>query len=285
MDLIRELDGIIDGLSAFRKKLSIYMDTIEGDFDYLRRLLYSDAWPEAVKSDLICQLDDRESQIDRAQGILDIIIQENLKGLKFLDFGCSYGYVPYLVSQQESFAVAYDIEAFESWSKFEQSSNFIATTDFATVDSNGPYDVILLFDVLDHVEEPETVLRQVHSLLKENGRVYVRCHPFMSKTATHLYYELNKAYIHLIFTDEELKLLTQGGLPTKKIIYPLATYRELFELCSFVYKNEHIIDEEVSSFFKNPRIVQRILDNTGHKNFPEFQMSQQFISYKIMKKK
>ena len=40
--------------------------------------------------------------------------------------------------------------------------------------------------------------------MEENSRLFVRFHPYTSRNGTHLGNQINKAYIHLIFSDDEL---------------------------------------------------------------------------------
>jgi len=54
----------------------------------LVNLLNSKAWPHAVDPALICDISSEQDKEDRAEGILDLIIDIHLENLKFLDFGC-----------------------------------------------------------------------------------------------------------------------------------------------------------------------------------------------------
>jgi hypothetical protein len=49
----------------------------------------------------------------------------------------------------------------------------------------------------------QSVLNKARRLLADKGRIYVRCHPFTSRHATHLYQQCNKAFLHLLTTEEE----------------------------------------------------------------------------------
>ena len=59
----------------------------------------SDRWPEAVNPNLICDINSDEDKSERGRGIIDILIEEDLKDLKFLDFGCGEGHCPAIATE------------------------------------------------------------------------------------------------------------------------------------------------------------------------------------------
>lgn len=257
-------------------------------FESLKKALMTDKWPEAVNPNLICQPDNENDKIDRGRGIIELMIEEDLKGLRFLDFGCGEGHCVYVGAEYEpELAVGYDVKHSESWERF-QKENTIFTTEFETVVANGPYDVIILFDVLDHVkgEDAVSLLSKAQSLLSDNGKIYMRCHPFISKHGTHLYHELNKAYVHLVFNEEEIKdIIPQSKYAEESIgvIYPIKTYAQYIEEAGLKIITRRDITSKVEPFFKIPKIAERIILNTKTNVFPEFQMSQEFLDYVLKK--
>lgn len=258
-------------------------------FQSLKDALDSDKWPEAVNRNLICDPDSEKDKVERGRGILELMIEENLKGLKVLDYGCGEGHCAYLSADYETtMSVGYDIVEHPNWQNFEGKHNVNITTDFNTVSQNGPYDVIILFDVIDHVknETPVQLLQRVKDLLAPNGQIYMRCHPFTSRHATHLYHDLNKAYAHLVFTKEELKQIVPDSRLEEDnigVMRPIATYNQNIEDAGLNIVNRRDIKENPEEFFKIPKIAERIMQITGHEAFPEFQMSLQFIDYVLSK--
>ena len=262
----------------------VVVNTSSSDFDKLRTLLAGDDWPVAVNPVLICNTSDSTEKCDRAQGIIDLMVEEDLAGKRFLDFGTGLGYVPYVaIGENPLWSVGYDIVANEEWANFEQKPNLVLTTEYDKLKEYGPFDVILLFDVIDHAEDPLRTLQQVYELLSDNGKVYLRAHPWMSRHATHAYYELNKAYIHLIFNDQELSQILTKPERVNKIVKPLATYTKLFDDTGFRQEDARPLKVDPELFFQTPIIANRIIKNTGHKEFPKFQMSMEWIDY-ILKK-
>lgn len=258
------------------------------DFESLKLALLSDKWPEAVNPNLICHPDNEEEKLERGRGIVELMIEEDLKDLKVLDFGCGEGQCAYVASEYSpSSVVGYDIKEFEAWKKY-QKDGLTYTTNFKDVLANGPYDVIVLFDVIDHAigEDPKSVLSKARSALSENGKIYMRCHPYISKHGTHLYHDLNKAYAHLVFTSEELEKI----IPNSKykelsigVTKPLYTYAKFIEDANLKIVTRRDISSKVEPFFKIPKIAERILKSTRFSEFPEFQMGMDFLDYVLNK--
>lgn len=259
------------------------------DFQKLKDLLNSKDWPDAVAPDLICDIDSEEDKMERAEGVLSIVLDESLNGSKFLDFGCGEGHMAIQAKKEGAIvSVGYDIKE-QSWDK--QSTNelsAILTTDFDKVKENGTYDVILVYDVLDHVEDQELVLEQIKQVSSTDTEIFVRTHPWAGRHASHLYKEINKAFIHLVFTEEELDEMVlekqESKKPSNPALLPLWTYEQLFKN-KFTIISHDIDRDEIEPFFKNNQLVKsRIMNNFTDKNigdFPEFQMGQSFIDYKL----
>jgi len=256
-------------------------------FEQLKKALNSEAWPEAVNPNLICDMNSEKDKVERARGIIELMIEEDLNGLKFLDYGCGEGYcVSMATGYKTKASLGYDLKASPEW---KQGNSFTLTTDFNVIKANAPYDIILLFDVLDHLkdETPVSVLRKLKDLLADKGKIYMRVHPYISRHGTHLYHSLNKAYAHLVFTESELKelLVTEPEHQEESIgvLYPIRSYGEFVDQSGLKVVNRRDLTERVEPFFKIPRIAQRIMQNTQFGDFPEFQMSLQFIDYILEK--
>lgn len=263
-------------------------------FEELKTLLHSDTWPAAVDADLICNDESVDDKFLRAEGIIEFMIDESLQGKKFLDFGCGEGHVVRKsIEKNPTLAMGYDIKD-QEW----QSLNFPdnthgCSTDWNEIARNGPYDIILMYDVLDHAigDDPVSLLQKAKSVLSPGGMLYIRCHPWCSRHATHLYKKINKAFIHLVFSDVELaRMGYPGGLKCSRIIHPHATYKQWFNDAGLDLVNENAIPENVEDFFHlNPHINERIRNNwkgkslqpdlNAGKGFPSFQLRICFVDY------
>lgn len=242
------------------------------DFDELVKLLNSNEWPEAVPPFLICDDSDND-KFDRAEGIIDYI-NYDLKDKKFLDFGCGEGHVVKKLATDGINAFGYDIK---------QSDNFewtnTLTTDIEFIKHNKPYDVILLYDVLDNADDPSNILKLIKNLCNKNTKIHVRCHPWTSRHGSHLYYQLNKAYIHLIFNDIELSKLGINIGFFNKIYAPIAYNQKWFKENNLKILKHETLKNPIENFFKNNQIINARLSKMYKGKFPDFQLSQSFNDY------
>lgn len=260
----------------------------------LKNLLNSNDWPKAVDSSLICDRESEEDKIARAEGILELIIERNLQNKNFLDFGCGEGHVVFKALDQEpAITVGHDLKEYDTWKCFEKNEKMVFTTDIKEVEKHAPYDVVLLYDVLDHMESGQVeILRKVKELLADGGAIYVRFHPFISRHALHLYHDVNKAYVHLIFSDQELKDLGFEVEPNAKVIHPILEYGIWIKEAGLVTSHSNTLRERIEPFFyKNKLIKDRIRAHFAGSSdkhikkggFPSYQLEQQFCDYVLKK--
>lgn len=284
------IDELISSIEEKQEEKQEQKELISEEFNILKQLLESNSWPDAVFHSQIADENSENDKEERAEGICDIMLP-SLSNKKFLDFGCGDGHVANRISKQNNFAVGYDIEKKPN-SRFlweELNDNFLLTTKFEKVKENGPYDVILLYDVIDHTQNESNLelLSKVKSILTKSGRIYVRCHPWSSRHGGHVYKKINKAFAHLVFTEEELKILNVNLDFNHKVIFPIKTYRELFENSGLEIENQEIDSQEVERFFEeNPLVKQRILKSFDLQDWtiekPVFQMSQCFVDFVLI---
>jgi SAM-dependent methyltransferase len=89
-----------------------------------------------------------------------------------LEIGCGTGYVLSAISRQFPHAKVYGSEVFVAGLEFASSRS--PSTQFMQMDArdipfHDEFDVIGAFDVLEHIEEDEIVLAQIHGALKPGG--------------------------------------------------------------------------------------------------------------------
>lgn len=260
------------------------------EFTTLRMALNSEEWPAAVNPELICEDTSDEDKFERAEGIIDLMIEKNTKGLNFLDFGCGEGHIAKKLAeiQNPKISVGYDIvkpekSSFE-WGKKDR--NCLLTLDWDEVAKNGPYHVVLIYDVIDHLvlEEGQKfsdVIAKIKDVCTEDVRIFVRTHPWCGRHGAHLYKKINKAFAHVVFTEEEL--MKMGHKPEEfvhEISRPLMTYRQYFGDAGFAVRYENVDRYNVEPFFRNNVTVRnRIMQRLGLKDFPVHQLEQSFVDY------
>jgi len=236
----------------------------------LRMLSKSGIWPEAVPKDLICG-DSEEDKISRANGIVEEFIGESLKEKSFLDFGCGEGHIPYVVANQEAEqSVGYDLKN-QEWEHFDKPSKLTLTSNWEDVEKLGPFDIILVNDVLDHTKNPKEELAKIQSVKKpQTGKVILRIHPWSSRHGTHIYKQLNKAYLHLVFTEEELISMGLEEMRTLKILDPISFYKKIIRESGFSIIKEHVTTQPIEMFFTHtPEILRRIKSKWKNSETPE----------------
>lgn len=212
---------------------------------HVNDLMSIPSWPEAAPEKLNRKAS-KKDMIDRANSVLDFTIGRSLQGKKFLDFGCGAGWEAYQAHLLGAETSGYDIVSSSEWK--DMNGTFF-TTDIQELKKDY-YDCILLMDVLDHCQDPMLIMSQVKSLIKKNGVVYVRCHPWTSRHATHLFKQgINKAYLHLFLTYTEIaQFLSEPPIFTRPEKNPLEAYHWWFH--EFDIKKESAITEPVDNFFK-----------------------------------
>jgi 2-polyprenyl-3-methyl-5-hydroxy-6-metoxy-1,4-benzoquinol methylase len=248
----------------------------------LIELVNSKIWPEAVSPMNLCNINSEEDKEMRAKSILDILLPTSLDSKKFLDFGCGEGHVSKIASKTAKLSIGYDINCKETE---------LTTNDLEKIKKLAPFEMIFLYDVLDHVENPIKTLKLIMSISDENTQIITRCHPWVSRHGGHLYRELNKAFAHIILNEEELsELKIKSDTNNAKVVFPIKTYKNWFEEAGLKIESNNICREEPEKFFKNePTVLERLKKvlNVEEKKvlnveeFPLFQMGQSFHDYTL----
>lgn len=286
----KEINNLVSRIDLLENKIKNGSEKFE--FEELKKLLNTEAWPEAVNGFQIADEHSEKDKDERAEGIINFLFaSEDFKEKKFLDFGCGEGHVANYVSQK-TFSVGYDVSNEKSrftWG--EKVDNLFLTSNFDDVKSNAPYDLILIYDVLDHAEDPVDILNKAKSVLSENGHIHMRCHPWCSRHGGHLYKQINKAFAHLVFSEEELLEMGLNLDKTikNKVIYPISYYEGLISSVGLKIVSREIDEQEPERFFSDNFVVSKRIkaalpENNGTKMrelFPSFQLKQCFLDFII----
>lgn len=202
--------------------------------DNIDNLILSDMWPNEVAPSLVVRNDQQIAV--RAKSIAHSYGLHNMRGKKFLDFGCGNGAVVLEACKIGLAAFGYDPikqwpdDVVLSQDLTYESGNFALSTDLDQILSNGPYDIIGLYDVVDHImthEEAVEALSFVRKCATPNTIIKVRCHPWTSRHGGHLYETINKAYAHILLSDEEYQ--KHAKVKVRKITRPIAEYAKIFD--------------------------------------------------------
>lgn len=232
-------------------------------------------WPLAVKPEMIVQTEDDKSR--RAENII-AVFAETLKGKSVLDYGCGEGHL-ITAATDAKFALGYDTAATSTIKQFTMDRNEVAR--------HAPYDVIFLYDVLDHASDPVELLRHVASLIHKDSAVYVRCHPWCARHGGRLFKSINKAYFHYFLPDHLCTLLS-SDYPVQKVIHPLGTYGKWFAEAGLKIHLEEPIQTTPEPFFHaladkiKPHWQNSPLSEFAEgRVFPSFPMSIEFVDFTL----
>jgi hypothetical protein len=171
-------------------------------------------------------------------------------------------------------------DLFEKGDLWARNDNL--TLDWKRIKDSGPYDVVLMHDVVDHIlGDYNDVFENIKDV--SNGLVCIRCHPFCGRHGFHMHHQINKAFIQMVFTEQELTLL---GLyqeeKTAPIILPTQFYSffsKYFEVLEF-----RITRDPVEDFFKNELVESRIKLWYGDDLKFHDQMSCSFVDFILCNK-
>lgn len=209
-------------------------------------------WPEAVPQDLLADITSEDDMNCRAGTIIDCTIDVDMQGKTFLDFGCGDGYVAReALNRGVEKSVGYDIFISDKWESVKQGLTNLEFVDDYDELKGQKFDIILIYDVIDHCEKPLGLLVQAKKLLADDGVIYLKCHPWTSRHGTHIYKTLNRAYVHLLVKDENLKKMGHNGLKVRKLLHPIQSYREWIDRSGLVIKDEKVITNNLDKFFRD----------------------------------
>ena len=140
---------------------------------------------------------------------------DQVAGKDVLDFGCGYGALSYLVADMGASSVTgidvleKDIEIarsrLEHRTEAKCNPEFVvsATIDKITLPSDS-FDVILCFDVLEHIMEYEKIIPEWKRILRPGGKILIWWQPHFHPYAHHLHNYLPIPWAHVFFSDKSL---------------------------------------------------------------------------------
>ena len=287
--LIQEIQKLNNKLDSLEKKINKILPNSKNSATYYLALedLKNPLWPEAVDPSMICDVNSEDDKFERANSVLDLYIEENIKNKRFLDFGCGEGHIVMAAEDNKAaFSLGYDIkDTFSPSLKAKSPSLF--TTKWDDVVKNAPYDIILLYDVFDHIEEETEVevFKKIKDVLSNNGKIYSRMHPWTSRHGGHLYHEINKAFVHIALTDNELEdyLGKRIDVKVNKHFYPMKKYRDTINITELKIITENPVTQELDQIIKDSLIIDKIRKDYGFLEKPNFQMTLNFVDYILAK--
>ena len=224
--------------------------------------IYDVEWPDAVAEHMIVKESDEDTlrlKAIQVQGAIGV----NPVGIKVLDFGSGTGHIAAQYAK-DSITYAYDINkkaAIYNDSNKDYQPITSDQWDGFSKENYGQLDLIILYDVLDHIVGATTidVLSSLRKLLAPSGNIFIRCHPWTSRTGGHLYMQHNKAFLHLALTPEELLANGLRCEPNIKTNKPLAAYEHIINKAGLKTVSKKVHTNPIESYVADnllPRIIK-----------------------------
>ncbi len=118
---------------------------------------------------------DSDQRLYRRYGQFLKQISKHKEGGRLLDIGCSYGF--FLDAVRETWET-YGLEVCERSSRFARDNLGIEVLTASIADagfSSGYFDVITMWDVLEHTPSPKSALDEAARVLNDEGLLFIQC--------------------------------------------------------------------------------------------------------------
>jgi cyclopropane fatty-acyl-phospholipid synthase-like methyltransferase len=219
-------------------------------------------WPLAVKPVFFCDPDEEKLKAD-------IFIDRFLElkpNMKILDFGCKSKHLVYQIKKRTT------AELIKGFS-FDKNSeldiqDFVFTKEELMF--NAPYDLIILNNVIDLLSNEQEVLqtlKEVNSILKNNGRVFIRCCPWCSRYAKIVD---NLAFKHFFESSSTIKVID------------VKMYEKWFDQVALSTVRSNIEKQNVEDFFLSKEFLSQINNIFGPEIISAMKIT--FCNYLLKKK-
>lgn len=153
----------------------------------------------------------------------------DLKNKIVLDVGCGNGALSSLLLDKGAivYGTETDLNKLEVANKTVNNSNaqFLHVKDEQLPFKNNYFDLVILFDVIEHVNDPVKMMQECKRVLKPSGLLYVEFTPYYSITGHHLY-DYAKWPIHILPKNVIKKIVYSKKI---KSFMPPKYYWDLFK--------------------------------------------------------
>lgn len=154
--------------------------------------------------------------------ILTKILKKPKKRFRVLDVGCGFGLESLHLSKKGYNVMGLDIStgkidvAKKIKTKLKDKKvKFLVSDVFKYNNQNGLFDFVILFEVLEHVNDPKKLLGKLSEIVKNGGEVVI------SFPSTHKINSMSKEYLghtHLGYNPKIIKkMIKEKGLSVKKV--------------------------------------------------------------------
>jgi ubiquinone/menaquinone biosynthesis C-methylase UbiE len=136
-----------------------------------------------------------------------------LSGKTVLDFGCGYGGRTVAYAERYNAEEVIGVEVFRNvvglCQEFAAHLNahrcqFLLSTQESIPLPDSSIDIVVSYDVFEHVEDPQQSAKEIHRVLKPGGKVLVVFTPFYGAFSHHLNFATRLPGLHWIFRPQTL---------------------------------------------------------------------------------
>jgi ubiquinone biosynthesis O-methyltransferase len=149
------------------------------------------------------------------------------RGRSVLDVGCGAGFGANLLAEvaAQVTGIDYSAEAIDyARSHYSRQNISFMVMDAQHLEFNTDFDLAVCFEVLEHVREPEHILRGIRSVLKRNSKVVISTPNSDWERLDHVGLGfLNEHHVHVMERDE-LERSFRGRLVKRKYLIPASMW-------------------------------------------------------------
>jgi len=155
-----------------------------------------------------------------------------IRGAKILEIGCGYGAFTSLLSQKGALVVGTEIDdiSLKIARKFlghNRQVKLVKVADELLPFKKNYFDVVVMFDVIEHVKNPKRIMQEIYRVLKNHGTLYIEFTPYYSLIGHHLY-DITVFPIH-IFSKKYIRKFIYQKVKNKRGIFGAKEYWENFK--------------------------------------------------------
>ncbi|MDR9777566.1 methyltransferase domain-containing protein [Rhizobium hidalgonense] len=178
----------------------------------------------------------------------------------FLEVGCGTGFVLSGIQRRNPHARIAGSEIFAAGLKFAAerlSSVSLMQMDARNIPFVEEFDVVGAFDVIEHIQEDELVLSQLHAALKENGTLMVTVpqHPWLWSTLDEYSHHFRR------YTEAELRRKIEGaGFEIIKNTSFVTLLLPAMALSRLVRRDKPVAEIDVRTELQLPAVVNAIFN-------------------------
>ena len=131
-----------------------------------------------------------EYRMNRAKQAVDLISSNiDIKNKRILDIGCGYGNLSYCMASHGGNITAIDLdkERLKLAKKYNSHEKITYDSNDLSELPEHDFDMVSLFDVLEHVSSYDSMLENLSELIKPEGYIFIEYNPYYSFIGHHLY--------------------------------------------------------------------------------------------------